>query len=80
MSDGSGSGIYFIVGALVAAVVAMFVLLSVPHLFFGDDSDTMRVETPHAALERHHPPVVRVKYQSRTCSPVQNKTPGCLAA
>ena len=79
--DGSsGDGFYFFVGALVVAVTLVLVVLSGHHSLFGGERDQMRVETPHAALDLPQPPVLRAKYQSKMCSPVQNTTPSCRAA
>jgi hypothetical protein len=76
----SGDGFYFFVGALVVAVTLVLVVLSGHHSLFGGGHDQIRVETPHAALDLPQPPVLRVKYQSKMCSPVQNTTPSCRAA
>jgi hypothetical protein len=74
-------GFYFLLGALAVAVAVMFVVFSGHHSLVGSsERDMMGVETPHAALDLPQPPVMRVKYQSKICSPVQNKTPSCLPA
>jgi hypothetical protein len=79
--DSRNGGFYFLLGALAVAVAVIFVVLSGHRSAVGSgEHDTMRVETPHAALDLPQPPVLRVKYQSRICSPVQNKTPWCVAA
>jgi hypothetical protein len=79
--DGStGDGFYFFVGALVVAVTLIFVVLSGHHSLFGGGRDQMQVETPHAALDLPQPPVLRVKYQSTICSPVQNTVASCRTA
>jgi hypothetical protein len=83
MNDSSeNGGFYFVLGALAVAVAVMFIVLSGHRSLIGNDAerDMMRVETPHAALDLPQPPVMRVKYQSKICSPVQNKTPSCLPA
>ena len=82
MNDNSESGgFYFLIGALAVAVAVMFVVLS-GHHSLGDkgERDATQVGTPHAQLDLPQPLALRVMYQSRICSPVQNKTPSCLAA
>lgn len=82
MSENSDSGgFYFLLGALAVAVAVIFVVLSGGHHpRLGGDRDLMRVETPHAQLNLPQPPVMRVKYQSKICSPVQNSMSSCLPA
>jgi hypothetical protein len=59
----------------------IFVVLSGHHSLVGNgEHDMMRVETPHAQLNLPQPPVMRVKYQSKICSPVQNSMSSCLPA
>jgi hypothetical protein len=82
-NNSENGGFYFLLGALAVAVAVIFIVLSGHHSRVGSgggEQDMMRVETPHAALDLPQPPVLKVKYQSRICSPVQNKTPSCLAA
>jgi len=81
MNDNSERGrFYFVLGALAVAVAVMFVVLSGHHTYFDAGRDATQVGTPHAGLDLPQPPVLRVKYQSKICSPVQNRTPWCLAA
>ncbi len=81
MNDNSeNGGFYFLLGALAVAVAVMFVVLSGQHWFSGGDPDADRVGTPHAQLDLPQPPVLRVKYQSKICSPVQNSMSSCLPA
>jgi len=82
MNDNSdSSGFYFLLGALAVAVAVIFVVLSGHHsLGNTSEQDMMRVETPHAQLDLPQPPVLRVKYQSKICSPVQNSMSSCLPA
>ena len=81
MNDNSESGgFYFLLGALAVAVAVIFVVLSGRHSPFDGSRDAARAEAPHAQLDLGQPPVLRAKYQSKICSPVQNKTPSCLAA
>jgi hypothetical protein len=78
--DGSSRGFYLLLGVLAVAVAVIFVVLSGHHSLVGGGRDMMRVETPHAQLNLPQPPVMGVKYQSKICSPVQNKTPSCRTA
>jgi hypothetical protein len=81
MNDNSeGGGFYLLIGALAVAVAVLFVVLSGHRWSSGGDRGADRVGTPHAQLDLPQPPVLRVKYQSKICSPVQNKTPSCLPA
>jgi hypothetical protein len=77
--NSTNGGFYFLLGALAVAVAVIFVVLSGHHALVGDN-DQMRVETPHAALDLPQPPVMKVKYQSKICSPVQNSTSLCAPA
>lgn len=79
-NSGGNGGLYFIVGALVVVGAVMFVVLSGHPSPTASGRGQTQVDTPHAQLDLPQPPVLKVKYQSRICSPVQNKTPSCLAA
>ncbi|HEY1795969.1 MAG TPA: hypothetical protein VGG57_07605 [Stellaceae bacterium] len=83
MNDSSENGrFYFLLGALAVAVAVLFVVFSGHRSLIGTDAerDMMRVETPHAQLNLPQPPAVKVKYQSKICSPVQNSMSSCLPA
>jgi hypothetical protein len=79
MNDNSESGgFYFLLGALAVAIAVIFVVLSGHHSLVSGERALTPAETPHAQLNLPQPPVLRAKYQSKICSPVQNKTPSCL--
>jgi len=81
MNDTSKGGFYFLLGALAVEVAVMFVVFSGDHhSLLGSDPDPTPVLTPHARLDLPQPPVLKVKYQSKICSPVQNTTSLCAPA
>lgn len=80
MNETSKGGFYFLLGALAVAIAVMFVVFSGDHHSFVGSRDLTPELTPHARLDLPQPPALRVKYQSKICSPVQNTTSLCTPA